>query len=336
MTAVAMTGSAPTPAADLPALVARLRAHPSIRSKLCIADAARALGLTPASPGAPGDDAALIPAAHGWDLLAGEGFIPAFVADDPWFAGWCGVMVNLSDIAAMGGRAVALVDQVWAPGAEAAAPLLRGLRDASEAYGVPLVGGHTNLSAAEPGLAVSVMGRAAAPIRGDAAKPGEALIALADHRGGFRNFDNWCAALDAPHARLRGDLDLLPQLSEAGLTRAGKDVSQGGLVGTALMLAEASGVGLSIDLSAVRPPEGVPLERWLRAFPSFGFLLTAAPADAPEILSRARARGLAADVIGAVTPGAELRLLHGPASALFWNHAAEPYLGLARPEGLHD
>lgn len=319
----------------LSAMTGRLRAHPSIRGKLDIAAATRGLGLTAASPGGPGDDAALLPGAEGWDLLAGEGFIPAFVAEDPWFAGWCGVMVNLSDIAAMGGRSAALVDQVWAPGAEAAAPLLRGLRDAAQAYGVPLVGGHSNLCAAELNLAVSVFGRTRAPIRGNAARPGEALIALADHRGGFRNFDNWCAALDAPHARLRGDLELLPQLAEAGLVRAGKDVSQGGLLGTAVMLAEASDAGLEIDLTRIAAPPGVGMERWLRAFPSFGFLLTARPGDAPEILGRVRARGIAADVIGAVRTGSEVRLTCGAESALFWNHAAEPYLGLTRPETQH-
>ena len=112
---------------DLTALAARLAAHPSIRGKLQIAEATRALGLDSASPGAPGDDAAALPrAGGGWDLLAGEGFMPQFVADDPWFAGWCGVMVNLSDIAAMGGRATALLNAVWAPDAAGAAPLLRG------------------------------------------------------------------------------------------------------------------------------------------------------------------------------------------------------------------
>jgi selenophosphate synthetase-related protein len=86
------------------AMTARLRDHPSVRGKLGIAAAVRGLGQTAASLGAPGDDAALPPSPAGFDLLAGEGFIPAFVSDDPWFAGWCGVMANLSDIAAMGGR----------------------------------------------------------------------------------------------------------------------------------------------------------------------------------------------------------------------------------------
>ena len=41
-----------------------------------------------------GDDCAAIPDGDGHLLFAIEGFINAFVAADPWFAGWCGVMVN--------------------------------------------------------------------------------------------------------------------------------------------------------------------------------------------------------------------------------------------------
>ena len=50
-----------------------LRAHPAIRSKLGIAQAAGMLGLTGNAPGCPGDDAAMIRTAEGFDLLAGEG-----------------------------------------------------------------------------------------------------------------------------------------------------------------------------------------------------------------------------------------------------------------------
>ncbi len=51
-----------------------------------------------------------------------------FVAGDPWFAGWCGAMVNISDIAAMGGRPIAVVDAIWADGEADAAPVLAGLK----------------------------------------------------------------------------------------------------------------------------------------------------------------------------------------------------------------
>ena len=317
---------------DIEALAKALRAHPSLRSKLAIGKATAALGLCGDSLGQPGDDAAILPRADGYDLLAGEGFIPAFVQDDPWFAGWCGVMVNLSDIAAMGGRAVALIDQIWAPDARAAAPLLAGLRDAAHAYGVPLVGGHTNFAARELSLAVSVMGRAKALISSFTARPGERLISVFDPRGAYRNFDNFCAALEAPHDRLRGDLDLLPALSEAGLVRAGKDISQGGIIGTALMLAECSGAGIEIDLDRISPPQGIPLERWLRSFPSFGFLLTVAPAQADSLCARFHARDLRADVIGVVTQQGAVTLRAGAQRTTFWDPTTTPYLGLVQQE----
>jgi len=313
-------------------LAEALRAHPAIRSKLGIAQATGMLGLTGDGAGAPGDDAAMIETAEGFDLLAGEGFIPAFVAADPWFAGWCGVMVNLSDIAAMGGRATALIDQVWAPNAKAAAPLMKGLRDAAEAYGVPLVGGHTNFAASELNLAVSVLGKAQTPVTSFDAHPGDVLLAAIDHRGRYVNFDNFCAALDAPHDRLRGDLALLPELAERGMLRAGKDISQGGIAGTALMLAESSSVGMVLDLDRIVPPADVPLQRWLHSFPSFGFLLSVAPEQAAEVCLAFRKRGIWADPIGGVTEGSQLTLQRGGETALFWDHAQTPYLSLSRKE----
>lgn len=316
---------------DPTAIATELANHPSIRGKLDIAFATRGLGLTAQTAGLPGDDAAALPdGSGGWNLFAGEGFMPGFVAHDPWFAGWCGVMVNLSDIAAMGGRATALLDAVWAPDAEAAAPLLQGLRDAAEAYGIPIVGGHTNLRSPGLNLAVSVTGTTKALISGTGARPRDLLIAAVDQRGTYRNFDNFCAALDAPPARLRGDLALLPELAEAGLVDAGKDISQGGIVGTALMLAEASGCGFRIDLEAVPLPQGVEITRWLRSFPSFGFLLSVRPQHAPEICQRFARRDISATVIGEAITAPRVELSAGGQTASFWDHAALPYLSLTR------
>ena len=70
--------------------------------------------------------------------------------------------------------------------------------------------------------------------------------------GGFREPHlYWDAATGAPSARLRGDLEILPTLAEAGLVRAGKDISMAGLVGTAMMLCESSRRGVCLDLDAI-------------------------------------------------------------------------------------
>ncbi len=317
-------------------IASALREHPSIRSKLAISSATETLGLAQMNEGRPGDDAAILPRkGGGFDLLAGEGFIPGFVKDDPWFAGWCGVMVNVSDIASMGGRAVGVVDQVWAPDADTVKPLLQGLRDAANALGVPVVGGHSNFSAGELGLAVSIFGRAEKLITSFDAAPGDVLIAAADLRGAYRNFDNFFAAGDAPAGRVQEDFEVLPCLAEDDLVKAGKDISQGGLVGTALMLAECSGVGIEIDLERIESPRGVALDRWLRSYPSFGFLLSVAPEKTSQVCDRFNERDIDARPIGVVSQGAAVHLRADGESTEFWNYRSAPYLGLGVREMHH-
>jgi AIR synthase-related protein len=315
-------------AAALDALAARLRASPALAAKADIGLVAARLGL---GQGAipVGDDCAAIPDGDGHLLFAAEGFISAFVDTDPWFAGWCGVMVNLSDVAAMGGRTLAVVDVVWAEGEAGANAILDGLRAAARAYGVPIVGGHTNLHDAQKQLAVAVLGRAGAQLLTSFdAEPGDALIIVVDRRGTYREpFDNFQAALEAPPERLRADLALLPELAEKGLARAAKDISQGGVPGTAVMLAESSGVSIALDLDAIESPAGVTLERWLKTFPSYGFLLSVAPRHVEPVLTMFRARELHAASIGAVKPGSQVTLHSDGRCALLRDFGAERLMG---------
>lgn len=321
-------GALPLSATAFETVVAKLRGARGLAAKADIGLAAARLGLGGAGAVPVGDDCAAIPDGEGYLLLAIEGFMNEFVAGDPWFAGWCGVMVNLSDIAAMGGRPLAVVDAVWAPGEDGAAPVLEGMRAASARFGVPVVGGHTNLSTDRGQLSVAVLGRAKRLLTSFDARPGETLIAAIDLRGRYREpFANWEAATDAPAERLRGDLELLPIIAEAGLSRAAKDISQGGVVGTAAMLAECSGVGVEIDLARVPAPEGVDPARWLLSFPSYGYLLTATDDDVPAILSAFRGRGIAAAAIGVVTAGHRVEVVDGAARATIWDFARCSLLG---------
>jgi AIR synthase-related protein len=279
-----------------------------------------------------GDDCAAIPDGDGHLLFAIEGFVEDFVAQMPWFAGYCGVMVNLSDIAAMGGRAIAVVDALWSTDAAHAEPVLQGLAAAAERYGVPLVGGHTNQRAASGQLAVSVLGRARRLLTSFDARPGDVLLMAIDLRGEFMEpHPFWNASTAAPAQRLRDDLALLPELAESGLCAAAKDISMAGAAGTALMLLEGSGMGGTLDPSAVPRPAGVPLARWLQAFPSFGFVLSVHPDHVRAVLDRFQARDIAAAVVGQVHVGTGLWLQQGDERALLWDHAAQPFVGAGAP-----
>lgn len=319
--------------ATLGDLAATLRAGRGLAAKHDIAAVAARLSLSSENAVPVGDDCAAIPDGDGFLLLAIEGFMNEFVARDPWFAGWCGAMVNISDVAAMGGRPLAIVDAVWAAGEAGAAPVLDGLRAASKTYGVPVVGGHTNARTDRGQLAVAILGRARRLLTSFDARPGDRLIAAIDLRGRYREpFSNWEAATNAPAARLRGDLEILPTLAETGLAAAAKDISQGGLIGTAMMFSECSKVGATIEVGRVPRPDGVPLERWLQTFPSFGFLVAAQPVNAAAVLARFRDRGIAAAHIGAFTADQRVTIVDGAAAETIWDFAREPLLGCVKSE----
>jgi AIR synthase-related protein len=305
-----------------------LRKGAGIAAKADIATVASRLGISGRSAIPAGDDCAAIADGDGFLLLAIEGFMNGFVAEEPWFAGWCGVMVNISDIAAMGGKPIAVVDALWADGDANAAPILAGLRAAAEAYGVPVIGGHSNLRNDRSQLSVAILGRAEKLLTSFDAKPGERLLAAVDLRGQYRpHFSNWDAASGAPPARLRGDLEILPALARAGLSKAAKDISQGGIIGTAIMLAECSGVEIVIDVDQVPRPPGVALERWLSSFPSFGFLLSVAPENVAAVTEHFSSRDIAAADIGEVRSGSRVLIEQGGETETIWNYSQQVLLG---------
>ncbi|MFM0381291.1 sll0787 family AIR synthase-like protein [Paraburkholderia strydomiana] len=320
---------------SLHALVERLRESRGFRHKTDIAGVVASLASRLpngtrdlAQAVAVGDDCAAIADGDGYLLLAIEGLVSDFVETMPWFAGYSSVMVNISDVYAMGGRPLAVVDALWSDGLESAEQILAGMAAASSAYGVPVVGGHSNTRSAEPQLAVSILGRARALLSSFNARPGDSLVMAVDLRGRFEDpYPFWNASVGAPAERLRDDLELLPQLAESGLCEAAKDISMAGVLGTSLMLLECSGVGARIDLDAIPRPDGVDFERWLSAFPSYGFLLSVRDEHVDEVHARFAQRGLACATIGSVDASREVVLTQQGDSALLWNFRESAFIG---------
>lgn len=336
------------PSIDLAALTAQLRASRGFAHKQDIAGVAQALSrhlpggmadttLAQQAGIGLGDDCAVIPDGHGEHLLlAIEGLVEDFVSEMPWFAGYSAVMVNLSDIAAMGGRPIAVVDALWSDGVEQAEPIVQGLAAASAAYGVPIVGGHSNARAPRPQLAVAVLGKARRLLSSFAARPGQQLLMAVDLRGQWEGgYPFWNASTRTPADRLRADLALLPQLAEEGLCTAAKDISMAGVLGTVLMMLECSQVGATVDLMALPhppghgPADGLPLLlRWLQAFPSFGYVLAVDDDRVATVCARFRAHGVACQSIGTVQAGSALQLQGGADNdpALLWDWSVQPFI----------
>jgi len=231
--------------------------------------------LTPA--GFTGDDGAPVP---GSDLVAAcDAILPSMVERDPDWAGWCAVLVNANDLAAMGATPVGLLNAVAARDAGFAARILGGLRRGCTAYGIPVLGGHTQLGV-PAAVSATALGRTSHPVPGGGGRPGHRVRLTADLGGrwrpGYRG-RQW----DSTSGRSGAELRRLLSFVGAARPAAAKDVSMAGVAGTLGMLAEASGCGAVLDVARVPRPSGTTVGDWLTCFPGFA-MLTAGPATAAD------------------------------------------------------
>ncbi|MDQ6776280.1 MAG: AIR synthase related protein, partial [Actinomycetota bacterium] len=226
-----------------------------------------------------GDDG--VPIAGSDVVACTDAIIPSMVDREPSWAGWCGMLVTANDLAAMGASPVGVLDAVGGRDAAHVAQVLRGIRDGAEAFGLPVLGGHTQLGV--PGaLTVTGLGRASEPVPGGGGSPGDAVWLCADLDGQWRpgyHGRQWDSTSGRTRDELRPMLDLVRQTQP----RAAKDASMAGIVGTVAMLAEASGCGAEIEIARIPRPERALMADWLTCFPGFAVVLAQAPrAAAPR------------------------------------------------------
>lgn len=247
-----------------------------------------------------GDDGVPVP---GTDVIAAcDAILPSMVERDPEWAGWCSVLVNLNDLSAMGAQAVGLLDAVGARDASFATRILHGIRRGSQAWGVPVLGGHTQLGV-PASLSVTALGRAASPVAAGGGAIGDTLWSAADLGGDWRpgyHGRQW----DSTSGRSAQELRRMASLVARSDVTGAKDVSMAGLAGTTGMLAEAAGCGAVIEVADVPIPAGANTGDWFTCFPGFAMVMTTSSgghiADAGPVTVSACGR-----LTG--TPGVQLR-----------------------------
>ena len=281
--------------------------------------------------GIDGDDAALVAHGDGFLVLCGEAIAPSFVAADPFAAGAAAVVTNVSDVRAMGGRPLAIVDTVVSPDHEHARLVLRGLTWAARLLDVPIAGGHLTIGGSAPALSATCTGTVRTPLRAANARPGDALVIAYCTEGRFLspNGTFYSSLWDRPGELLSGDGEPLVALAESAVAHAARDVSMPGVAGSLLQLLECCGCGATLDVDAIPRPDGTSLERWLLTFPSYGYVLAVDPARTSEAVEAFTARGLAASVCGGFDDTGVLALRSGERAAVVWDTAAAKLTGLS-------
>ncbi|VVB85014.1 Thiamine-monophosphate kinase [uncultured archaeon] len=263
-----------------------------------------------------GDDAAVIDiGGDDYILFAADGIWARMIEASMWWAGYSSVLVNVNDIAAMGGKPVAMVNVLSSSNKTACKELLRGIRDGIAKFGVPMVGGHLHPDTPYTSLSVAIIGtvKKGCEIRSGTAKPGDSVIAAIDMEG--RIGPNSPYSFDSTTMKEPGDVRakyrVMQALGEKHLLTAGKDISNPGVIGTLGMLVETSRAGARVDLEKMPAYEGVGMIQWLKVHPATGFIVTALPENEDEVVRLFEGAGLRASVIGSIDDTSKLDICHG-------------------------
>jgi thiamine-monophosphate kinase len=213
-----------------------------------------------------GDDCAIQRQESGWELLTSTDLLIEGVHfNRQWIGmeelGRKSVVVNISDIAAMGGQPKSLFLGVASPADISVAELqqfTKGFLAEAERYGATLAGGDTSRSLGPLMISVTVQGEVEAgkAICRDGANPGDAIyvsgtlgdsaLALAELMDNRQPDEYLLSRHNTPTARVA----LGRQLAERQLATAMLDVSDGVVSDLDHILA-ASGVGAELELAAL-------------------------------------------------------------------------------------
>ena len=274
-----------------------------------------------------GEDAAVIH--HGSDalLLAADGIWSKLMDADPYWAGYCAVLVNIHDIAAMGGKPLAMVDVLSISNDSIKNRVIQGMHDASFQFGVPIVGGHLHPDTPYSVIDVAILG--IAPLDGviysNTAQIGDSVLIAIDLEGRVHPscILNWDSATLRSAQEVRAQISVMQEIGLRKLVTAGKDISNPGIIGSLGMLLEVSGKGADIDLDQIPRPDlekySLSFDHWLRMYPGMGFVLTAKKGKFDAIKELFANVGMIVQSIGIVNDTRELRIHDKDSSSLVFD-----------------
>lgn len=283
-----------------------------------------------------GEDAALIKNNEDGLLLAADGIWSMLMEADPYWAGFCSVLVNVHDIAAMGGTPMAMVDILSVQDEHICHEVLKGMSDASRKFGVPIVGGHLHPGTQFSAIDVAILGivKPENAIFSHTAEAGDRIIAAIDLEGRVHPSCslNWDSATLRDNETVREQIGVMKTLGERHLVTAGKDISNPGVIGTLGMLLEISKKGAVINLSQIPKPDlnsiGIDFYHWVRMYPGMGFILTAKEEHADEIIRLFSESGITAADIGVIDDTSLLKIRYANMESEVFDLCKEGIMGL--------
>jgi len=276
-----------------------------------------------------GEDAAVLDHGNEVILISADGIMEDLIKKDPYWSGYCAILVNIHDICAMGGTPLAMVDILSMRLENTCWEILKGMKDAVAKLKIPVVGGHTHPDTSYDSIVVAIVGIADkdSVIYSHTANPGDDLIVAIDLDG--RRYPNcplcWDTITLRDEETLKKQIDVMKLLGKKKLVTAGKDLSNPGIIGTAGMLLEVSNMGAIIDLEEIPIPKGFKLEDWVNMYPvgSIGFVVTSKKENTNEVISIFDETQMSARKIGTVTQDKKIVVKKGSEEGVLFDFDKE-------------
>ena len=280
-----------------------------------------------------GEDAAVIKCGREILLMAADGIIQDLVKKNPYWAGYSAVLVNINDIAAMGGQPLAMVNVLSCNDEGVRAKIVEGMRAAEDKFGVPMVGGHLHPDTTYTAIDVAILGKTdrSRLVLSSGADVGDPVIFAMDLDGQFTEGVpySWDTTSKKSKEICRRQLKVMNKI--APYLTAGKDISNPGALGTLGMLLEASRKGALIDVNKIPFPKNVDQLQWLTAYQGCGFVVTCREARTQIVIDEFARVDITAAVCGTVQKGNQLELVQDDEHKVLFDFSTDT-LGCAIPQ----
>jgi putative methanogenesis marker protein 2 len=297
---------------DLEEIVSAIRNYPGVTRKKVITEVICHFPIPKDSKviEAFGEDAAVI---EFWEealLLAADGIMEDLMQKNAHWAGYCSVLVNVNDIAAMGGIPLGMVSIVSMRKGEVLKDVLEGIGAGISKFGVPMIGGHTHPDCDYNAIDVAILGHVKKDevILSSTALDGDEIIFAMDITGEFTpNIPySWDSTSSKTSDFVQKQTAIMNTLAKKRLLSAAKDISNPGCLGTLGMLLETSRKGGEVDLGKIPTPDNVDFTQWLKAYQGCGFVVTCKPESSKEVISIFESVNLTSNVVGRITADRKL------------------------------
>lgn len=252
---------------------------------------------------ARGEDGAVIALGDKKLIFATDGIMEDLANENPRWAGYCSILVNVNDIIAMGGKPLVAANVISAIDDEQLSEIVAGMTEACKKFHVEIVGGHLHPQASKNDVSVTMLGICEnnKPILSSTARAGEKIVVLTDCNGKFTpgipySWD--CTSMKKPQelsSKINSILSGFAHFSSA------KDISNPGILGTLAMLLEASRVGAVVSINDIPIPSDVDLLQWLTAYQGLGFIGTVPEKRIEKLFNEISGTDLSFSVIGHIT-----------------------------------